>query len=168
MSQMVNFLCWDSHLHILWSHSSPHGPSWKVLGALILLWPELDVWASLVIVYNCEVNVPVHIGDSEDTCIRDKIHECVLDWSHKVCKVCSARFVVQGWVLVCWWCPGRSGLCGGRILGAAASISRVVSSCPCDMVVQIFPSAFRAFFSVFLLLFNLGMNGVGGGVGVTG
>ena len=73
----------------------------------------------------------------------------------------SAGFIVQGWVLVCWWCLGRSSLCGGGILGAVASVSGVVSTCPCDVVVQIFPSAFRAFLSVFCFFDLVKITGVG-------
>ena len=79
----------------------------------------------------------------------------------------SAGFVVQRWVLVCWWCPGRSGLCGGGILRAEV----YPESCPLSHAMWLYRYFLlhlghsSPYFHFFL---NSGMNGVGGGVGVTG
>ena len=92
----------SSHLHSLRFHNSPHGPIWMELGVWFPLWLVVGVWASSVVIYNCEESVLVHIDDNEGICICDEIHKSVLDWSHKVYKVCSAGMGISLLVV-----PGR-------------------------------------------------------------
>ena len=82
----------------------------------------VDVWASLVVVYNCGVGVRVRVDDNEGIYIHDKICGCVPDWFHKVCKVCTVRMGID-WLVG----PGRKWLVWGRgLLG--------IGRCTCHQV----------------------------------
>ena len=120
----------------------------------------VDIWDFWVIVYNCGVGVWVRVDDNGDTYIHGKIHGCVLDWFHKVCKVCTVRMGID-------WLEGP----GRKWLGSSGHRQVYPSSSPLAQATwsyRYFLLHFGHTSLCFCFFLSLGTNGVGGGVGVTG